>query len=160
MSQPFKVVAFKLDTLLLALALHAVERVIPMQSVTILPGMPSGVLGVIDVHGQLVPIFDLRGRLGLAHRKVHLNDLIILVHTTRYLVGIYADSVEIVTSYPAEQRVETGAHVPTLPCITSLIHLQDGLILIPDLDEFLSLSEELALDTAMKRQSCGSPTIN
>lgn len=160
MSPLFEVVAFKLDDLFLALALREVERVIPMQWITALPGMPSSVLGVIDVHGQLVPIFDLRQRLGLAQRPMHLNDRIILAHTGRYLVGICTESVDVVASYALEQRVETGGRLPTLPCIKSLIHLQDGLILIADLDVFLSLNEALALDTALKRQSCNSPTLN
>src|SRR5262245_21471826 len=48
-----------------ALPLLTVERVLPMVAVSPLPQAPSLTLGVINLHGLVVPVLDLRRRFGL-----------------------------------------------------------------------------------------------
>ena len=46
-----------------------VERVVQAVEITPLPGAPDGMLGVIDVAGRVLPVFDLRQRLELPPRR-------------------------------------------------------------------------------------------
>lgn len=154
MSQSCEVVVFRLDTLLNALALPTVERVIQAQAITPLLGAPSGVLGVIDVHGRLVPILDIRGRFGLSARPLRLSDQIILAHTKQRLVGICVDAVEVTVSYRVEEMVAAEVLVPGLVHLSGVVQLRDGLTLIHDLDAFLSQGEAQVLDSALDGLAC------
>lgn len=61
-------VVFVIDGQRYALSLGAVERVLPMVAVSPLPAGPAIALGVINVHGTIVPVVDVRRRFGLPAR--------------------------------------------------------------------------------------------
>lgn len=48
-----------------ALPFADVVEVIPMPAVTVVPGSPSGVLGLLNLRGQVVPLLDTARLLGL-----------------------------------------------------------------------------------------------
>ena len=74
-----QLVVFLIDNQRYALPLVSVERVLPMVAATRLPTLPDVALGVINVHGQVIPIVDIRPRLGFppkrpgAGRHVHFG---------------------------------------------------------------------------------------
>jgi purine-binding chemotaxis protein CheW len=51
---------------LYALDLTAVREVMPEPEVTPLPGAPAALLGVLNLRGEIVPVFDTAVLLGLA----------------------------------------------------------------------------------------------
>jgi purine-binding chemotaxis protein CheW len=46
--------------------ISAVREIIRVQEITRVPGVPDGVEGIINLRGVVVPIVDLRKRLGVA----------------------------------------------------------------------------------------------
>ncbi|HEV3505279.1 MAG TPA: chemotaxis protein CheW, partial [Actinomycetes bacterium] len=48
-----------------ALPLGCVVEVVRMAALTPAPGAPGHVLGLLDLRGRVVPVMDLRARLGL-----------------------------------------------------------------------------------------------
>ena len=48
-----------------ALPVPDVAEVVPRASLTRLPGAPDGILGMLRLRGALLPVVDLRTRLGL-----------------------------------------------------------------------------------------------
>src|SRR6266702_6864069 len=89
-----RLVVFSLDGQRYALHLSAVERVVRTVLVTPLPGAPLIVLGVINAHGRIIPVIDVRRRFGLSSRETTLSDSLILAHTPRRMVALGADSTE------------------------------------------------------------------
>jgi chemotaxis signal transduction protein len=47
-----------------AIPLSAAERVFPMPAVSPLPKSPAITLGVINLHGSVIPVLDFRSRFG------------------------------------------------------------------------------------------------
>ena len=88
-----RLVTFTLDHQRYAVNLSAVERIVPAAEVTPLPRAPGTVLGVIDVQGQILPVFDIRSRFGLPERDMDLNDKLIIANTPRRTVVLVVDSV-------------------------------------------------------------------
>lgn len=82
---------------LLALSLEAVQEVFRMVAVAArLPRAPRTCLGVVDVRGQLVPIFDLGARLGMtpARGEEELCDAhVVVVRDAAGAVGYVVDEV-------------------------------------------------------------------
>jgi purine-binding chemotaxis protein CheW len=116
-----------LDEQRYALPLSAVERVVRAVAVTPLPQAPEIVLGVVNVHGQLVPVVNLRKWFHLPQRDIELSDRFIIARTRRQPVIVIADAVTGV------QESDT----------------QDDVILIHDLETCFSLDEEQALQAAL-----------
>ena len=54
-----QLVIFTLDAQLYALPLASVQRVLHMVEVTPLPNAPEVVLGVIDLHGNIIPVMSM-----------------------------------------------------------------------------------------------------
>jgi purine-binding chemotaxis protein CheW len=77
------VLVFALDDSLYALPLPSVERVIRAVEITALPGAPRIVLGVIDARGRIIPVLDIRMRLGLPERELACDDRFIVARSER-----------------------------------------------------------------------------
>jgi purine-binding chemotaxis protein CheW len=71
-----------------------VREVYPLRDMTILPGTPSFVKGIINVRGQIVSVIDLKTFFNLPEKGIgELNKVIILCNE-RMEFGILADVVE------------------------------------------------------------------
>ena len=120
-----------------------------MVDVTSLPRAPEIVLGVVNVQGRVIPVLNLRRRFRLPERGFALADQLIIARTARRPVALAADAVAGVLEYSAQQAVEAHDIVPGIEYVEGVVKLADGLVLIHDLDKFLSLEEETALERAI-----------
>lgn len=137
------------DALRIALPLSDVERVIRAVYVTPLPGAPAIVSGVVNVQGRVIPVVNMRRRFRLPEREMALTDRLVIAHTAQRPVALVADSVSGVLEHAAPDCVDAETILPGLEYVDGVVKLDDGLILIHDLDRFLSLDEAEALDRVM-----------
>lgn len=141
-------IVFALDQQRYALRLAAVERIARMVEITVLPAAPPAVSGVINVHGRVVPLYDLRRRFALPKRELTLTDQIIVARTARRTVALVADAVSVRVCAESDLVVMENIGLD-VRYTEGVITLEDGLILIHCLDQFLSLEEEQSLDQAL-----------
>lgn len=139
----------QLDELRIALNLSSVERVLRAVYPTNLPAAPDIVLGIINVQGCVIPLINPRRRFRLPDRMPGLNDQFIIAHTGTRPVALAVDKVFSVTDYPEQDIVAADDVLPDMQYVAGVVKLGDGLILIHNLDTFLSLEEEVALDQAL-----------
>jgi purine-binding chemotaxis protein CheW len=145
-------VVFRLDDGRYALPLSAVERIVRAAQVTPLPLAPPAVLGALDVAGEILPVFDLRLRFGLPQRPLDPADQFIIAHTTKRKVVLAVDSAQGVIEHAVTSVVDSRQLTPQLAHIRGVMALEDGLVLIQNLEELLSQDETLALDRALRAQ--------
>jgi purine-binding chemotaxis protein CheW len=153
LSDRAQLLVFRVDQRRFALPLAVTERVIRAVDVTPLPGAPAIVLGAIDVHGQVVPVLNVRRRFLLPEREVIPSDWFLLAHTTRHTVALVVDESDGVAERPQDEVVASIRIVPGAEAFPGVVRLDDELVLIHDLERFLSLDEERALDDALKATS-------
>jgi purine-binding chemotaxis protein CheW len=144
-----QIVIFYLDGQQYALHLSAVARVVRVVEVTPLPKAPEFVLGVVNLQGRIIPVFNIRQRFRLPERELNLSDQLIVAQTSARTVGLVVDSVMGVVDLAGPELV--GAHhiLPELEYIEGAAKLEDGIVLIHNLEQFLSLEESRALDQVM-----------
>lgn len=142
-------VVLHLDELRVALPLAAVERVVRAAYVVCLPKAPDIVLGVVNVQGRIIPIVNARRRFRLPHRDIALTDQFVIARTQRRPVALMVDAVSGVLAYPEQDIVTADTILPGMEYVEGVARLKDGLILIHNLDTFLSLDEEKSLGRAM-----------
>lgn len=144
-------VAFRLDERFFAVELAAVERVLLMVAVTPLPGAPDVVLGVFDYQGQLVPVMNVRRRFGLRERASAPADQLLLLRTPRRLLAFAVDSVDPAVTVSASALVTAEEVVPGLEHVRGIVRLEErGIVLVHDVETFLSLDESRRLDAAVE----------
>jgi len=141
---------FAIDEWAFGIELDRVRRVLPMVAITPLPGAPDIILGAVNVEGVVVPVANLRCRLNLGERGARLSDRLIHVHGGCGELLLPADSVGVARDCdPA--RILPVTELPTpVPHLRGVLRLDDGLLLIQDVDAFLSLSEQEALAHALR----------
>lgn len=142
-------VVFGLDDGRYALPLAMVDRIVRATEVTPLPLAPAVVLGAIDVAGDILPVFNVRGRFHLPERPIDPADQFLIARTARRSVVLHIDAALGVIERPGEAIFPSATLAPDLAHIRGVIPLEDGLLLIQDLEQFLSPQEERALDQAM-----------
>jgi purine-binding chemotaxis protein CheW len=136
-----------------ALPLAAVDRIVRAVHVTPVPQAPDIVLGAIDVQGSVLPVFDIRRRFGLPDRTVDPADHFLIARTARRTVVLVIDAVQGVLEHAATAVTEAVNIARGLEHIRGIIQLDDGLVLIHDLEHFLSPDETRVLDEAMSRRA-------
>jgi purine-binding chemotaxis protein CheW len=142
-------VVFTLDVQY-ALHLDIVERVLRAAEVTALPMSPDIVLGVINAQGSVLPVVNVRRRFRLTEREMEPTDRLIIANTSRRRVALLVDSVTGVVERVKEDVIPAEAIVPRMGYVEGVTRLDDDILLIHDLDSFLSLDEERAVDDALK----------
>ncbi|MBA7536340.1 hypothetical protein ES705_28603 [subsurface metagenome] len=73
MNELIILVAFTLDNQKYALHLSAVETIIRAVEFTALPKAPKIVNGIVNFHGKIIPVFNIRKRFNLPDKETNLK---------------------------------------------------------------------------------------
>lgn len=94
-----------------------VREIIGLMPITDVPRTADYVLGVVNLRGKVIPILELRARLGLPRVESTDQTCIVVVHTVEGdMVGLVVDAVSEVTDMTAEEIVDApsmGGEVDT-----------------------------------------------
>ncbi len=141
MNRPIQFLIFALSGRFYGLHLAQVRRVIRAVDAVPLPDAPEIVLGAIDLQGTIVPLFNVRRRFGIADREIIPEDQFVIACASRRTVALAVDHVLDIIERPAEQIVAAEKILDHSDLIEGVIQLEEGLVLIHDLDRFLSVDE-------------------
>jgi purine-binding chemotaxis protein CheW len=116
-----------------ALEIGDVAEVVPMVALTVGLQAPEWIAGLLDLHGRMIPVVDLRARFGLASVEPTLGTPLLIVRSPTGPVGLIVDEVCDVVA------TERAAVTRTLPveagygqAITDAPRIGDDLVLVLD----------------------------
>jgi len=113
-------------------------------------------LGVINLHGTVIPVLDLRHRFGFPPHEYGLAAHLLLARTTRRTLALPVDEVLGVKEVAALAVTSPDAVVSGRAPVVGIVALADGLLFIHDLDSLLSYDEEQQLTRAIAETApCG-----
>jgi purine-binding chemotaxis protein CheW len=90
--------AFSLGSEDYALDISMIREILKPREVTAIPRVPDFLLGIISLRGNIIPIFDLKRRLGLGVATVDENSRIIVCQEGDRLAGLLIDRITQVTT--------------------------------------------------------------
>lgn len=132
------------------LPVEAVQELVRAVSITPLPDAPPAVEGVMSLRGAATPVFGLRRRFGLPERVLDPHDFFVVVRARRGLAALRADG-EFDVATVDDAAIEAGTDlVPGAGAVAGVVTLGDGLLLIHDVERFLTQAEEARLDQALR----------
>lgn len=129
-----------------ALPLASVLRVLPVARLKALPGAPHFVPGLLDLHGEAIPVIDLSRLAGTPPDAVRYDTRILLVEIIaagrRRRLGLKAERVIGVASIDGELA---DAGVAGAPWLGRVAPGADGMLQLLDPDRLLAPEVEALL---------------
>jgi purine-binding chemotaxis protein CheW len=124
----------------------AVREIVRAVAIAPLAGAPAIIEGAINLHGQIVPVVDIRQRLALPAIAVSPTQFLIALQASERLIAVRVDDVEDMTEI-SESNLETpSALSPVLQRLQGIAATEGGALVIYDVDAFLTQAEREALD--------------
>jgi purine-binding chemotaxis protein CheW len=116
-----KYLIFISDNLKLGIDADFVVEILNNQVITYLPMMPPFVRGIINVRGQIIPIVDIRIRLGKPPRE---DCLVVVLNIDGSSLGILVDAVDQMIDIAKDSILPMPPH--------SIQQLVSGMCALPD----------------------------
>ena len=117
-----KYLIFMAGHLKLGVIAEDVVEILNNQVITYLPMVPNFIRGIINMRGQMIPILDIRARLGLPNQEE--DSLVVVINLGDVQLGILADAVDQMLDIPK-------ANIHPLPANSAQL-LMSGMCSLPD----------------------------
>lgn len=138
---------FMLDDEVFAMDIDSVREVLEFTNATRVPRVPEYMRGVINLRGNVVPVLDLRLKLGMTKTENSVNTCVIITEVTvegeSVVLGALADSVREVMDIEAasiEAVPKIGAKLNTA-FLKGMGKRDNEFVMILDLDHVFSVDE-------------------
>lgn len=144
-----QLVSFKIGEEEFGVDILSVQEINRMSQITKVPNTPDFIEGVINLRGRIIPVIDLRVKLGMTRKEHGKNTRIVVVELKGQTIGFIVDEVSEVlriskdiTEAPPEMVGGVRSDY-----ITSIGKLEDRLLILLDLEKILSASEFSAMES-------------
>ena len=136
-SEPRQFISFKVGQEEYAIDILSVREIKGWTQTTTLPNQPEFVLGVMNLRGAIVPVFDLRCRFGLGLTQATPTHVVIIVTALNRVIGLLVDAVsdiltvnaEEIRAVPDTERDRAGTEF-----LTGIIAVNDGMVVLLSLE--------------------------
>lgn len=114
---------FELAQHLIAVEATCVEEVFALPELTLIPDAPAGIIGVIDLRGDIVPVMDFQLPAEGQATAYQLTDHLVMLRQGAIRVGLRVDGVQGLREMILEATVLSGVEAPATfhPNLTTLI---------------------------------------
>lgn len=89
-----ELISFEINGQEFCIDISVVREIRGWTAATPMPQTPDYILGVINLRGAVMPVFDLRSRLGLGRTEPSSRNVIVVVQTEGQMVGLLVDAVQ------------------------------------------------------------------
>jgi len=138
-----RLIGFRLDNQRFAIPFQFIESIVHVVEINQLPQMPDFIKGIINFHGIIIPVLSPRILFRMEEKEIELSDQLMIVNTSSRKLALLVDSSQEVFEIKESDMVKSDKILSGIKYLKGVIRLEDEMILINDIDEFLS-DEELA----------------
>ena len=128
-----------------AFPLEAVREIVPMASLSSPPGLPSGLLGFLDLRGTAIPIVRLDRLFSLSEQKPGLHTPMIILRGVLGPIGILVESVRGIVPERATRLLDLPESGTFKGCASAALQLDGELIQLLSPAALLDASEDRLL---------------
>jgi purine-binding chemotaxis protein CheW len=144
-----QLLAFEIDGYQFGLHLKFVHRVVQAVEIKPVPDFPDTIMGLINVHGTIIPVLNTRKRLGLPERPLALSDYFVIASTERQPLALIVDSIQGVLNYSVNQLISLDDVLPEKTPV-NVLRIVDGILLVYNPDKSLAVAEWSTLGIALE----------
>ena len=138
-------VTFTLDQEIFSLPVSVIHEILRVSNITKVPHAPEPVRGVTNMRGRVLPVVDLRIRLGMKAVEADNASRILVVESKKRLIGLLVDSVQQVIRLSTKGIEPLNPDVMTEQAdyISGVFYLQDNLIFLLNVDRLLLMNNSV-----------------
>jgi len=138
-----QLVSFKIGNEEFGVDILKVQEINRMMEITTVPNAPTFVEGVVNLRGRIIPVIDLRTRLGMIKVEHSIKTRIIVVELVDKTVGFIVDEVNEVLRIPRSITEPPPEMVAGIDAnyLTAVAKLEDRLLILLDLEKILDSEE-------------------
>ncbi|MFZ5639515.1 MAG: chemotaxis protein CheW [Bacillota bacterium] len=129
--------------------INDVREIIRLQPITKMPGTNGDIEGIINLRGNVIPVFNIKTKFNLVDGKQSSSTRIVVIEVNENILGIIVDGVSEVLRIPAE-IIEKPSSMITANISTDYIkgiaRLDDKLVIILDLKQVLDNTDKVQLE--------------
>ena len=151
MTEKSHFVIFTLDDQKFALPLSSVEKIARAAAVRPLPKSSDMILGVVNVQGRVIPVLDLKKRFGIPTREIAVTDHLIIARASTRTLALLVDTVQDILESDKRDITDQSAILDRMDYVGGVLQMEDGMVLINDLERLLSSEEAGELDRALQK---------
>ena len=137
-------IVFRLGETRFGVEIRQVLRIVRLTPITRVPRAPHFLEGIVNYHGQAVPVVDLKKRLALSDESAYGDAArILIVELGEQTIGMLVDIVAGIARLPdeaIEPPPEMVAQVNGV-YLTGVAHHDDHLLVLLDLSRVLTVEE-------------------
>lgn len=124
-----------------ALSIAHAREIVRVGALTRIPEAPEHVRGVMNLRGRILPIIELRGRLGLSPLELGKDSRVIVVDAYGRQLGLLVDQVNRIIKVPESslRAPPDEIRAPLSDYISAVVHLPERLALLLDAEKVLLL---------------------
>jgi len=143
-----QLVTFKLENDEFGVDILKVQEINRMMSITKIPNAPAFTEGVINLRGKIIPIIDLRKKLGFNSKSYDKSTRIIVVELDGIVLGFVVDSVSEVLRIPRETIEPPPSIIGNIESdfIEGVGKLQDRLLILLELKKIFTNNERKGIE--------------
>jgi purine-binding chemotaxis protein CheW len=141
-----QLVIFELASEQFGVDIAMVESIIKMQTITRVPHAPDYVEGITNLRGAVLPVIDLKKRLGIQISEHTRETRIMIVSMSGLKVGMIVDAVSEVLTIDDKIIEPIPAMVSTVDSafVIGIAKIDDSLVILLDVGKILSTEEKEA----------------
>ena len=139
--------SFKLDEEVFAINVSKVLNILEMKPITRVPKSPEYLKGVINLKGTVLPVVDLRIKLGLPENNITVDTNIIVLNIEKegetIMLGILIDAVREVLEFKSDEISPSPAIGTKYNSgfIKGMWRVDENFIMILDIDKVFSVED-------------------
>ena len=140
-----KVLTFYIGDQIYGIEIPYVLEIIGVPHITVVPGVPYYIKGIINVRSKVVPVLSLRSRFGKEETEYNERTCTIIVSVDNVQVGIIVDEVLDVLSV-AEKHIAKSPErigVNENKFIKYLLEMNDGIKLVLDVTKLIYENDQM-----------------
>ncbi len=147
MTKQYSYLIFRINNSLYGVNTLSVKEIFLLPELTPLLEAPSGIVGVIDVRGHILPVMDLNLRFGQQNSHYSLTDQVIVLEQEQDL-GIIVDEVYEVRNIPATDIVkqpkdnQLASDTNGQQFVTGVVRSENDILMIINLVNLLKYASE------------------
>lgn len=142
MAKTYNLLTFHIDEQHYALPVECVVQIVSMATITPIPQASSIAEGIINVHGEAVPVVNLRSHLSKPRCRYEFHTPIMLIKIKQHMVGLIVDVVNDVINLQATEVVHPIAILPDelrdVSLLNGVANTLEGVVLILDPEQLFN----------------------
>jgi len=123
--------------------INIAKEVVSKFDVTYIPKTPGFILGAINLHGEIVTVFDIRYFLGLEDTKLSDDAKVIIIDMDGNHIGVAVDDITETRGLTASdiQAPPVTLQGEALEYVEGQIHLDEDILVLLNLERMLNIEK-------------------